>query len=105
MPRIKDAASMAALDMPMPGGMPPLDPAALAGAAPPEEEMPGGDVEGAMATIEGALSGAPPDKAEEARTHLNALREIFSGIGAESAPPPGDEELPPPDELPPPEMS
>lgn len=97
---------MAALDAPMPGGMPPMDPAAMMGAAPPAEEMPGGDVEGAFMTIESGLEGAPPDQAEEARTHINALREIFASIGGgEAQAPPPDEENPNPEEPPMPEVS
>lgn len=81
--------------------MPPLDPAALMGGAPPPgEEMPGGDIESGIAMIEGALAGAPPDKAEEIRAHLNALREISATIGGEAAPP-EEAALPNPDELPP----
>ena len=94
MNKMSDAAAMGALEslgmggggggMPMPEEMM-ADPAAGGG----------GDVEGALATIEGALAGAPPDVADEARTHINALREITSQIGG--APP---EEVPPPEELP-----
>jgi hypothetical protein len=99
MARLKDAASLAALEAPMPGGMPPMDPAAM-GMAPPAEEMPGGDIESGIAMIEGALAGAPPDKAEEIRAHLNALREISATIGGEQAPP-AEEPMPNPDEIPP----
>jgi len=91
---MKDAASMAALDSMMggmgAGGAPPMDPAAME--APPTEEMPGGDIESGIAMIEGALTGAPPDKAEEIRSHLNALREISASMGTEAAPP--EEEIP-----------
>lgn len=78
-----------------------MDPAMMApppGGAP----MPGGDVEGAFSTIEAGLADAPPDQAEEARAHVNALREIFANIGGEGAPPPAEEPMPNPDEVPPP---
>lgn len=86
---------MAALDAPMPGGMPPMDPSMMGGMPPPEAQAPGGDVEGAFATIESSLEGAPPEKAEEARVHINALREI---LGTEAAPPPEEEPPAGPDE-------
>jgi len=98
MPGIQDAASMAALYS---MGAPPMDPMAMAGGAPPEAApAPGGDIESGIAMIEAALGGAPPDKAEEIRAHLNALREISSSMGAEAAPM-TDEENPNPEEMPP----
>lgn len=103
MPGLKDAASMAALDSPIPAGMPPLAPEDMA--PPGGPPMPGGGIEDGIAMIEGALEGAPPDLAEEARTHVNALREIATKIGGEGAPPP-DEEAPSQEEIPPmPEVS
>lgn len=100
MPRIQDAASMAALDAPMPAGMPPMDPSMMGG-PPPEAAPQGGDIESGIAMIEGALAGAPPDKAEEIRSHLNALREINASIQGGEQPPPTEEENPNPDEVPP----
>ena len=102
MPRLKDAASMAALDSPMPGGMPPMDPAMMGG-MPPEGAPPGGggDIESALATIESSLAGAPPDKAEEIRSHINAIRDISASMAGAEQPPPTEEETPNPDEMPP----
>lgn len=65
---------------------------------PPEEEemappQPGQDLDGALIQVEAALETLDPKKAEEARTHLNAIREIASGAGG------GEEEEPLPDEL------
>lgn len=64
----------------------------------PEEEMapeaPVMDLESALAGVEAAIEGEAPEKAEEIRTHLNAIREIAGGGGAEVAPEePGLEEL------------
>ena len=54
--------------------------------------------ENGLAMIESALEGAPPELAEQARQHLNALREIGAEMGAggeESPPAPGpSEEVP-----------
>jgi hypothetical protein len=75
----------------------------------PEEaapEAPAMDLESALAGVEAAIEGEAPEKAEEIRTHLNAIREIAGG-GGEVAPeeagleelaegaPPAEAELPP----------
>ncbi len=94
MNKMSDMAALGALEslgggggggMPLPEEM---------GAAPVEG---GGGIEEALATIESSLAGAPPDLADEARTHINALREIGAQIGGGGAPP---EEIPQPEELP-----
>lgn len=75
-----------------------------AGGMPPEPM----DLEGALAGVDSALQGMPPEQAEEIRVHLNAIRDIAAG-GAGGAPPmdaagaapggvPG--EVPPSEEIP-----
>lgn len=67
----------------------------------PEEAMApvegGGGIEDGLMMVESALAGAPPDLADEARTHINALREIGSQIGGAPAEPvpAAEEPLPP----------
>lgn len=95
------------------GGEPPMDLAALLGGGASPEPMPdegapmpeeGGapDLDTALAGVEGALEGMPPEAAEEIRTHLNAIREIAAqGGGAPPAAMPMDAgpmagEAPPP---------
>lgn len=79
------------------GGEAPMDLAALLGGGASPEPMPdegapmppdaGGapDLDTALAGVEGALEGMPPEAAEEIRTHLNAIREIAAQGGG--APP------------------
>lgn len=75
------------------GGMPPVPPGAEM--MPPEDGGGEGDeIEVALAGVESALGGLPPEAQEEARMHLNAIRELASG----GAPPP--EELPAEGEMP-----
>lgn len=47
-----------------------------------EAAPPAVDLESALAGVEAAIEGEAPEKAEEIRTHLNAIREIAAG-GAE----------------------
>ena len=55
------------------------------------------DLEGALAALDQAISTLPPDKQEEARNHMNAIREIASGdpgveqVEASPQPPAGEE--------------
>lgn len=79
-------------------GEPPPPPMPEAGGMPPEAEgaPPAMDLEGALAGVEAALEGMPPEMAEEARSHVNAIREIASkdvgpAMAAEAEPPPGPE--------------
>ena len=60
---------------------------------PPEEEAaaPPMDLEGALSGVEAALEEMNPSDAEEARTHINAIREI-----AARAEPAAEEEAMPP---------
>ena len=55
------------------GGAPPE-----AGLPPEEEAAPVVDLESALSGVEAALEEMNPTDAEEARTHLNAIREIAS---------------------------
>ena len=80
--------------MPDPGMMAPED----GGGMPPP---PGGDLEGALAGVEAALEGMPPEQAEEIRGHLNAIRDVAAkdtgpAMAAEDTPPPppGGDEIP-----------
>src|SRR5688572_25350124 len=93
MPSLNDSAALAALNS-MPAGaggpMPPPEMGAPGG---------GGDAEAGLAMIEGGLASLPPDVAEEARMHVEALRGILAGGGGAEAPmpemPPAEEPLPP----------
>lgn len=87
------ARSAAAAGMKGGGAGPAMDDA-------PVEPMPGEeelgipaapDLEGALAGVEEALAGMDPGIAEEARTHLNAIRELAaSDVGpSEELPPEG----------------
>lgn len=66
---------------------------------PPEEMMPeeaappAMDLDSALASVEAAIEGIAPEKAEEVRVHLNAVREIAGGGGEEAPPEAGLEEL------------
>lgn len=63
-----------------------------------------GGLEAGISMIEQELGMAPPDLAEEARTHLNALRDIAAKIGGggealmEEAPPAEEPPVPMPGE-------
>lgn len=96
--RLSDSAALAALDpglgaggggapmdMPMPDDM-----AAMGGGSPTE-----GGIEAGISMIEADLASAPPDLAEEARVHINALRDIAGKIGGEAP-----TEMPPQEEPP-----
>lgn len=69
-------------------GMPPEELMAEEASAPPAM-----DLEGALAGVEAAIEGEAPEKAEEIRVHLNAIREIAGGGGEEAPPEAGLEEL------------
>ena len=61
-----------------------------AGAPQPTGPVPMEDIEAAMAQLEGALEGLPPDKQAQIRTHLDAIREVVNqaeaaGEGEDSA--------------------
>jgi len=93
MPGMQDAARDAAM-------------AGLGGAGggmpepPPEEGMEpmgaegGGDFEGLITPVEGFFDGLPGDVAEQARSHINALRDLAAQGGGEEAAPvePGAED-------------
>jgi len=97
------ARSQAAEDM-MRGQEPAVDDAAaeeglagLAAAGPPpmeESEAPEAGVESALAAVDAALESLPPEMAEEARLHVEAIREIAASQPKEEAPEAG--EAPPP---------
>lgn len=93
-------------EMPVDEGAAPPDLAALLGgggdmsAPPPEGEMGmegmppeagadagGTDIEMALAGVDAALQGMPPQDAEEVRTHMNAIREIVARGASSGAPP------------------
>ena len=76
-----DAAS--AMMREAPAGPPPGETDAL-----PDDSAPpgGGDVEGAISALEAALDTLPPKAGDEARNHLNAIRDI----AANATPAPGD---------------
>lgn len=99
MARLSDSAALAALDpglcagAPM-GGMPMEPMPEEMGAAPTE-----GGMEAGIAMIESDLAAAPPDLAEEARVHINALRDIGAKISG-GANPAAAMELPPMEEPP-----
>lgn len=67
---------------------------------PAAESVPAEDLEGALAGVEASIEGLDPEKAEEVRMHLNAIRELVASGGEqappEGAPPPGEEPPPPP---------
>ena len=66
-----------------------------------EEELgapPAADLEGSLAGVEAALEGLDPTDAEEARTHVNAIREIASRAESPEMP---EEPVAPEGELPP----
>ena len=92
MPNLNDSVALAALNS-MPAGVGgPMPPPEMGGAPA------GGDAEAGLAMIEGGLASLPPDVAEEARMHVEALRGILAGGGAEAPmppPPPAEEPLPP----------
>ena len=79
---MQDAARGAAIDQ-MGGGGEPM---------PPEEAMEPqgaegtGDFEGLITPVEGFFDGLPGDVAEQARSHINALRDLAAQGGGEEAP-------------------
>ena len=78
-----------------PTGMPPVEPAMDEGMVP--EEMGAPDIESALAGVEAALDGKDPAIAEEARSHVNAIRELCAqDVG------PSTDELAPPEGAAPP---
>ncbi len=68
-------------------------------------EAPAADIEGALGGVESAIEAWNPADAEEARTHVNAIREIAARADAgapepempvdEGMAPPGEEPIPP----------
>jgi hypothetical protein len=75
------ARSLAAKNMLSAGGETDMMPTA------PEQELPempeegmGGGLEEGLAMVESSLESAPPDVAEQARMHVNALRELATKI-------------------------
>lgn len=77
-------------------GQPPVDLGAATTEPMPDQAPPAGgaDVDGLISQLDAALDGMDPQMAEEARTHLNAIREITSkdaGPAMAEQPPPGGE--------------
>ena len=75
--------------MPPEAGAPPM-PEEMGGEMPPPpmpEEEAGMDLDSAMAGMESVLAGLPEDAAKEARTHMEAIRDIVSSAGAGPKPP------------------
>lgn len=83
------------------GGM--MPPPLPGGGGPEDAENPQASVDAALAGLDSALAGLPPEQAEEARMHAEAIREIVAGSGGQKpegemppdAPPPGGEVNPP----------
>lgn len=85
------------------GGAGELPPEAAAMEAPPEEMAAGGDPMMLLDELAAACEGLPEGIANEARMHLNALRELLTQGAAASEPAPAEEEAPAagaPEELP-----
>lgn len=95
MPGYKDAARMMAADslsgVELPGQS---LPDAGGGDQPPSD--PAADVESGLSMVESALATADPAVAEEARAHIEALRQIATKLKAEPGPDTGPEPGPEP---------
>ena len=106
MPGMRDMAGAEAAARKMAemgGGMPELPPelaAAAGGAGGPEM---GGDPMMLIDQLAASFEGAPEDVANEARTHLNAIRELLTQ-GDMAAAPVEEEAAPAESEVPPAEM-